>query len=142
MHLARRIKGALDVLVSTIGPHHQPAQLPQQQRGRLDAAQKRLLWVLVEEFVRNADPDAAAAQLTLVREGWRETHFAWIGPPPDPTTRFYFRVHGPRILIEYNVEVPLVDGGGHVHGITRDPANDYGMDWLGLHYQEGNPRPS
>jgi hypothetical protein len=31
--------------------------------------------------------------------------------------------------------------GGDVHGLTRDPANDYGMDWLGLHYQEGNPRP-
>jgi hypothetical protein len=109
---------------------------------RLDAAQQQLLWLLVEEFVRNADSDAAEAQLRLIREGWGETHFAWIGPPPDPTARFYFRVHGPRILIEYNVEVPLATGGGHVHGLTRDPANDYGMDWLGLHYQEGNPRPT
>ena len=53
----------------------------------------------------------------------------------------YFRVHGPRILIEYNVEEPIASRGGHVHGITRDPANDYGVDWLGLHYQEPNPRP-
>lgn len=103
---------------------------------RLDDAQQRLLWLLVEEFVRNADVDAAEAQLALVRQGWDETHFAWIGPPPDPTARFYFRVHGPRILIEYNVEEPLASNGGHVHGITRDPANDYGTDWLGLHYQE------
>ena len=49
-------------------------------------------------------------------------------------------MHGPRILIEYNVEVPTATAGGHVHGITRDPANDYGMDWLGLHYKEPNPR--
>jgi hypothetical protein len=50
-------------------------------------------------------------------------------------------VHGPRILIEYDVQEPLSNNGGHVHAITRDPANDYGMDWLGLHYQEGNPIP-
>jgi Protein of unknown function (DUF3500) len=109
--------------------------------GRLDAAQQRLLWLLVEEFVRNADFDAAETQLALIQQGWGETHFAWIGPPPDPTARFYFRVHGSRILIEYDVVDPTTSQGGHVHAITRDPANDYGMDWLGLHYQEGNPRP-
>jgi hypothetical protein len=103
--------------------------------------QQRLLWLLVQEFVCNAELDAAEAQLALIQQNWAETHFAWIGPPPDPTTRFYFRVHGPRILIEYNVEVPIATRGGHVHGITRDPANDYGTDWLGLHYQEPNPRP-
>ena len=104
--------------------------------GQLHAGQQRLLWLLVQEFVCNADFDAAEAQLALVQERWNETHFSWIGPPPDPAARFYFRVHGPRILIEYNVQEPLASGGGHVHGITRDPANDYGVDWLGLHYQE------
>jgi hypothetical protein len=105
---------------------------------RLDDEQQRLLRLLIEEFVRNADVDAAEAQLALVRQGWAETHFAWIGPPPDPSARFYFRVHGPRILIEYDVQAPLMHGGGHVHGVTRDPTNDYGMDWLGLHYQESS----
>ncbi len=104
--------------------------------GQLDDAQQRLLWRLVEEFVRNADVDAAEAQLALIRQSWSDTHFAWQGPPPDPSARFYFRVHGPRILIEYDVQEPLINKGGHVHGITRDPTNDYGMDWLGLHYQE------
>ena len=37
------------------------------------------------------------------------------------------------------MQEPLTSNGGHVHAITRDPTNDYGMDWLGLHYQEGNP---
>jgi hypothetical protein len=55
--------------------------------------------------------------------------------------RFYYRVHGPRILIEYDVVDPPTSQGGHVHAITRDPTNDYGMDWLGLHYEEGNPIP-
>jgi hypothetical protein len=104
--------------------------------GQLDDEQQRLLWLLVQEFVGNAEEDAAEAQLDLVRAGWGDTHFAWIGPPPEPTTRYYFRVHGPRILIEYNVEEPTASNGGHVHAVTRDPANDYGVDWLGLHYQE------
>ena len=107
--------------------------------GQMDDAQQRLLWLLVQEFVCNADFDAAEAQLALIRESWGETHFAWQGPPPDPAERFYFRVHGPRILIEYDVQEPLTSEGGHVHAITRDPANDYGVDWLGLHYQE-SPR--
>jgi hypothetical protein len=105
---------------------------------QLDDGQQRLLWLLVQEFVRNADFDAAEAQLALIQQSWGDTHFAWQGPPPDPTARFYFRVHGPRILIEYDVQEPLASQGGHVHGITRDPANDYGMDWLGLHYQESS----
>ncbi len=109
--------------------------------GQLDDGQQRLLWLLVQEFVRNADFDAADAQLALVQESWDDMHFAWQGPPPDPTARFYFRVHGPRILIEYDVQEPLTNQGGHVHAITRDPTNDYGMDWLGLHYQESSPLP-
>jgi hypothetical protein len=107
---------------------------------QMDAGQQRLLWLLVQEFVANADFDAAEAQLALVQQSWGDTHFAWMGPP-DPTGRYYFRVHAPRILIEYDVQEPLSSNGGHVHAITRDPANDYGMDWLGLHYQEGNPIP-
>jgi Protein of unknown function (DUF3500) len=109
--------------------------------GQLDDGQQRLLWLLVQEFVRNADFDAAEAQLALVQQGWGDTHFAWQGPPPDASARYYFRVHGPRILIEYDVQEPLASQGGHVHAITRDPTNDYGMDWLGLHYQESSSGP-
>jgi hypothetical protein len=107
---------------------------------KLDEAQQRLLWLLVQEFVGNADCDAAEAQLALVQQTWADTHFAWQGPPPDPKERFYFRVHGPRILIEYDVQEPLTTSGGHIHAVTRDPTNDYGTDWLGLHYRESPHR--
>lgn len=108
---------------------------------QMNDVQQRLLWLLVQEFVANADFDAAEAQLALVQQGWADTHFSWIGPPPEPSSRFYYRVHGPRILIEYDVVDATTNQGGHVHAITRDPTNDYGMDWLGLHYQEANPIP-
>ena len=50
-------------------------------------------------------------------------------------------MHGPRILIEYDMQEPLTSQGGHVHAITRGPTNDYGMDWLGLRHQESSPLP-
>ncbi len=108
---------------------------------RLGDGQQRLLWLVVQEFVRNAELGAAEAQLALIERSWRDTHFAWQGPSPDPAARFYFRVHGPRILIEYDVQEALTNQGGHVHAITRDPSNDYGADWLGLHYQESSHGP-
>ncbi len=43
-------------------------------------------------------------------------------------------MHGPRILIEYNRQ-----DANHDHMIVRDPANDYGEDWLGRHYKEHHP---
>lgn len=98
----------------------------------LDDAQQSLLWALVEEYVRNADFQPAAAQLDAIRAaGLGALHFSWRGPVDDPDAPFYYRVHGPRIIIEYAVET-----GNHVHTITRDPMNDYGSDWLGLHYEE------
>jgi Protein of unknown function (DUF3500) len=103
---------------------------------RLTNAQQNLLWLLTQEFVRNAAPDAAEVQLALIDGSWSQTHFAWQGPRPEKSARYYFRVHGPRILIEYDVQEPLVSGGGHVHAITRDPVNDYGVDWLRVHYTE------
>jgi hypothetical protein len=108
---------------------------------RLSDPQQRLLWTLVQEFVRNADVESADAQLALIRRDWGNAHFSWLGPPPNPAARYYFRVHGPRILIEYDVQEPLIRNGGHIHAITRDPVNDYGADWLGQHYKEGNSLP-
>jgi hypothetical protein len=109
--------------------------------GLLDRDQQHLLWQLAQEFVNNAEFDAARTQLTLIRNNFEQLHFSWRGPSPDAAARFYFRVHGPRILIEYDVQEPLNRNGGHIHAITRDPLNDYGVDWLKLHYQEHNQGP-
>jgi hypothetical protein len=88
-------------------------------------AQQRLLRALVEEYVRNADFDVADAQLAAIgAEGWDQLWFTWQGPTDDPVAPFYYRVHGPRILIE------LLQRPNHIHTIVRDPRNDYGEAWL------------
>ena len=100
----------------------------------LEPDQVRLLKVLVSEYVGNSDFDSAASQLALIENaGWGELWFSWRGPV-DPAGEFYYRVHGPRILIEYNRQTD-----NHDHTIVRDPKNDYGEDWLGKHYQEHHP---
>ena len=97
----------------------------------LSVAQMRLLQALVSEYVGNADFDAADAQLDLINaSGWEELWFSWSGDV-DLSGEFYYRVHGPRVLIEYNRQNP-----NHDHAIVRDPQNDYGEDWLAHHYEE------
>ena len=97
----------------------------------LSVGQMRLLQALVAEYVRNADFDAAKAQLDLIgANGWEDLWFSWRGPV-DLNGEFYYRIHGPRVLIEYNRQNP-----NHDHAIIRDPQNDYGEDWLAHHYEE------
>ena len=102
--------------------------------------QKKLLWHLVQEYVQNADHDAAEAQLEKIeRDGFDKLYFSWIGPTDDIAKRYYYRVHGPSILIEYIRERGVGGNQGaanHIHSIVRDPSNDYGEDWLELHYKE------
>ena len=95
-------------------------------------AQQRLLRALVEEYIGNADFDVADAQLAAIgAAGWDELTFSWRGPlTGDLAEPFYYRVQGPRLIIE------LRNSENHVHTITRDPVNDYGETWLALTYRE------
>ena len=100
--------------------------------GDLDPPQRKLLLALVDEYVRNADADAAQRHLEAIEQaGLDQLHFSWRGPTDDFRSPFYYRIHGPRLIIEFAVQEP-----NHVHTIMRDPQNDYGMDWLALHYEE------
>ena len=106
----------------------------------LTKEQQHLLWHLIQEYVKNADHDAADAQLAKIeQDGLDKLYFSWIGPTDDITKRYYYRVHGPSILIEYIRERGVGGDQGaanHIHSIVRDPSNDYGEDWLERHYQE------
>ncbi len=111
---------------------------------KLGEHQQVLFWYLIEEFVRNAEHDAAENHLEKIRrDGLDQLYFAWIGPVDNISSRYYYRVHGPSILIEYVRERGVGGDQGaanHIHTMVRDPSNDYGEDWLGLHYQEHHRR--
>jgi hypothetical protein len=103
----------------------------------LSPTQLGLLQRLVAEYVRNAKGAAAADHIDAIAAGgWDNLWFSWRGSM-DIDGQFYYRVHGARVLIEYNRQDP-----NHDHSVVRDPVNDYGEDWLGIHYTETHPSPA
>ena len=113
--------------------------------GELNADQQALLVSLVEEYVHNYRHDLAHAHLERIRSaGWDKVWFAWAGPT-DPSAPYYYRVHGPTLLIEFDNNRPPGRSDGpanHIHSVFRDPANDYGEDLLRKHYEESHrPKP-
>jgi hypothetical protein len=106
----------------------------------LDPAQRDLLMDLIIEYVGNMSEGHAKVRLEEVRKHLTETYFAWIGGS-GPDSAFYYRVHSPVILIEFDhqtpvaLEGPRVPSRRHVHTVVRTPnGNDYGKDLLRQHY--------
>lgn len=105
----------------------------------LSPLQHRLLWGVIDEYLSDASDEAARRQREVIaKDGMEALHFAWWGPTDDPAARYMFRVHGPSILIDYVRERSADGGFNHVHSIARDPSNDYGSEWLKLHYEEAH----
>ena len=99
--------------------------------------QVAMLWTLIDEYVNNqSEPVARTHRRKIERDGIGKVHFAWMGPVDDARS-FYFRVHGPSILIEYDNtgRDREVRDSNHIHSMFRDPSNDYGEDLLKRHYQ-------
>lgn len=111
-----------------------------QKRGirgdQLSESQQKLIWVLIEEYVRNADFDVADAQLEKIRhDGWENLYFMWMGPT-DGSEQIFYRVNSPSILIDFVDQRTGFDWNTHPHTIVRDPSNDYGENWLQRHISE------
>lgn len=103
---------------------------------QLNAEQKKLLWILIEEYVNNADFDVAEKQLAKIKhDGEENLYFMWMGPH-DGSEQVFFRVNSPSILIDFVDQRTGFDWNTHPHTIVRDPSNDYGDKWLEQHISE------
>lgn len=96
----------------------------------LDPEQRDHLVALIETYLgrgSHGDADLARAKRHL-----DETFFAWIGDP-DEDGPFYYRVHSPVVLIEFDHHAGIFITAEepqpfHVHTIVRMPnGGDYGM---------------
>jgi len=108
---------------------------------KLTQPQRQLLLDLIEEYVGNMDDGHAKIRMEEVKAHLDETFFAWIGDT-GPEAVFYYRVHSPVILIEFDhqgpvaLEGPEVASRRHVHSVVRTPnGNDYGKDLLREHHE-------
>jgi hypothetical protein len=90
--------------------------------------QRALLEGLVRHYLGRLPEELARAEAELVTgEAGDGLQFAWAGGP-EPGQPHYYRIQGPRLLIEYdNVQ----NGVNHVHSVWRDPEGDFGQSSTG-----------
>jgi len=112
-----------------------PTGLPASE---LDTAQRRLLMSLIDEYVHNYEHDIAHIQMErILKGGLEKIHFAWAGTQENEP--YYYRIHGPTVIIEFNNNYPPGRNAGpinHIHTVFREPGNDYGEDLLRKHLLE------
>ena len=106
--------------------------------------QKDQLLELIELYIGNLRDGHARVRMEEVTAHLNDTFFAWIGGTDDEAV-FYYRIHSPVILIEFDHQQPAglrhlfssdLPIRQHVHAVIRTPnGNDYGKDLLRQHYK-------
>jgi hypothetical protein len=98
----------------------------------MSGASRQLVEALMDRFLGTLTPDLMAAQKRRVMDqGLDRFRFAWAGSV-QPGEAYYFRVHGPATLIEYD---NTQNSANHIHSVWRDLAADFGQDALAEHYR-------
>ena len=110
--------------------------------GDLPPEARAALLELIRLYVANLRDDQAQVRMTDVAAHLAETRFAWVGGVSDDAV-FYYRIHSPVILIEFDHQNPVgstaINPPGrptraHIHTVVRTPnGNDYGTDLLRQH---------
>ena len=141
---ARLEPGAKSANKSQAQAYRDNLQLPYAgiKASEFSAKQKALLTEIVSEYVHNMSDGHAKVRMAEVQARLDDTYFGWIGEN-TPDAVFYYRIHSPVILIEFDHQTPVaiqgprVPGRAHIHSVVRTPnGNDYGKDLLRQHYEK------
>jgi hypothetical protein len=101
----------------------------------LDAGQRDLLRALLATYLGRV-PDGLSPWADYEEEAALDAvHLAWAGPTGVGKPHYY-RLQGPRLLIEYD---NTQRHANHAHSVWRDPAGDFGYDALGAHRAAFHP---
>lgn len=102
----------------------------------MKADQRKLFLDLLQAYLTNYRITLAKQQMAkLEKSGLDSLRFAWAGdltPELGEGKGWYYRIHGPTILIEYD---NTQTNANHIHTVVRDLTNDWGEDLLRAHYQ-------
>jgi hypothetical protein len=91
--------------------------------------QRAMLLAVIAEWAEIVHQSAADARMSELKAEINETWFAWSGATtaePGRNITAYYRIQGPRLVIEYAPQELGGDPSLHVHTMYRDPTNDYG----------------
>jgi hypothetical protein len=95
----------------------------------MNERQRVMLVDLISEWADIIHETAAVARMAEIKAGLDETWFAWSGPTtvtPGKNIAAYYRIQGPKLVIEYAPQRLGGDPSMHIHTMYRDPTNDYG----------------
>lgn len=106
--------------------------------------QKSAFLELIRHYIGTLREPHAELWMEEITTHLGETYFAWMGGT-EPDAVFYYRIHSPVILIEFDHQNPvgtqMIHPRGqvtrdHIHTIIRTPnGNDYGKDLLRQHLE-------
>jgi hypothetical protein len=114
-----------------LGPGHdgQTIQPEGLKASAMNDKQRAMLLDVIWQWAGIISDSYAPARMEEIKAGLDDTWFAWSGPTtaePGKNITAYYRIQGPKLVIEY---APQRLGGDltlHVHTMYRDPTNDYG----------------
>ena len=110
---------------------------------KISEKQKAELLNLANQYISNIREGHAKVKMEDVKKHLDKTYFVWIGST-DENAVFYYRIHSPVVLIEFDHQSPVGVRGNerqptrnHIHTIVRTPnGNDYGKDYLRQHLEK------
>jgi hypothetical protein len=100
----------------------------------MNDGQKAQLKKIIETYAANFEETLRDARMARAAEGFDSIRFAWAGATAKGHPHYY-RVQGPRFLIEYDASQ---NDGNHIHTVWRDFDGDFGRDLLKEHYSATN----
>jgi hypothetical protein len=111
-----------DAVAYSIEPKGLPA-------AELDAEQREMLRALLATYLDRAPAGVSPLHRYNDDAALDAVHLAWAGPmtPGEP---HYYRLQGPRLLIEWD---NAQNNANHAHSVWRDPSSDFGLDVLARH---------
>jgi hypothetical protein len=105
----------------------------------MTADQRRLFLDLLQVYMANYRITLAKQQMAKLEKASLDSlRFAWAGdltPELGEGKGWYYRIHGPTILIEYD---NTQTNANHIHTVVRDLTNDWGDDLLKEHYKNSH----
>jgi hypothetical protein len=127
------LRDAIEEVAELSGAQHDAVAYSIEPKGlpaaELDAEQREMLRALLATYLDRAP--AAVSPLRSYNDdaALDAVYFAWAGPT-TPGEPHYYRLQGPRLLIEWD---NAQNKANHAHSVWRDPSSDFGLDVLARH---------
>ncbi|MGB0495794.1 MAG: DUF3500 domain-containing protein, partial [Kangiellaceae bacterium] len=110
---------------------------------KMSQKQKSDLLNLAEQYISNMRDEHTKVKMAEIKNHINDTYFSWVGKVDDNAV-FYYRIHSPVILIEFDhqgaIGIRSEHRGAtrnHIHTVVRTPnGNDYGKDLLKQHIEK------